>query len=148
MDIFELITRDHEKVLHIFDQLEKTKHKTTKTKDSLFEKLYSEIDIHVRAEEDIFYPALEIFAQARDKVIESLEEHHIVRLLLAELGHLDKGNEHWDAKLNVLRENIEHHMSEEEGPVFDMVQDFMDEEQIDNLGKQFQKDKKEALAHT
>jgi len=147
MDIFELITNDHEKVLHIFEQLEKNKHKASKNKESLFEKLHSEIEIHATAEEHTFYPALQQFEQAKDKVIESLEEHHVVRLLLSELQKLDKGDEHWDAKLSVLKENIEHHMSEEEGPVFDMAQDFMDEEQLDNIATQFQKDKKEIKAH-
>lgn len=147
MDIFEVIVKDHEKVKGILNQLESSAGHAKKSSEKLFDRLYKEIDVHATAEEHVFYPALQEFDEARDKVLESLEEHHVVRVLLGELKQLSASDEHWSAKLMVLKENLLHHMSEEEGTVFDLAQELLDDDEIDEITKDFVKDKKAVKAN-
>ncbi|GAA3159963.1 hypothetical protein GCM10020001_100080 [Nonomuraea salmonea] len=49
-----------------------------------------------------------------DHVLESVEEHHVVVWMLSELKKLDPADEHYDAKMTVLMENVRHHVEEEE----------------------------------
>jgi hypothetical protein len=52
---------------------------------------------------------------------EADEEHHVCKLLIAELEALEAGSDHWDAKFTVLCENVLHHVKEEEGEMFPQV---------------------------
>ena len=74
----------------------------------------TELDIHAEIEETIFYPALEKHDETRDITLEGIEEHRIVKELLAELDAMAKDDEVWTAKMTVLKENVEHHVEEEE----------------------------------
>ena len=42
------------------------------------------------------------------------EEHHVAKLLIAELDVMDGSESHFDAKFHVLAENVRHHIKEEE----------------------------------
>ena len=50
-------------------------------------------------------------------MLEGYEEHHVVDLLMGELERLRR-DETWGAKAKVMKENIEHHIEEEEGEMF------------------------------
>ena len=54
-------------------------------------------------------------------MLEGYEEHHVVDLLMGELEDLDVSDESWGAKAIVMKENVEHHMEEEEGEMFAKV---------------------------
>src|SRR4051794_25062045 len=45
---------------------------------------------------------------------EADEEHHVAKLLIAELDGMDGSESHFDAKFLVLAENVRHHIREEE----------------------------------
>ncbi len=45
---------------------------------------------------------------------EADEEHHVAKVLIAELDKMTGKEEHWEAKFTVLSENIRHHIKEEE----------------------------------
>jgi hypothetical protein len=45
---------------------------------------------------------------------EADEEHHVAKLLIAELDQMDGSESHFDAKFLVLAENVRHHIKEEE----------------------------------
>ena len=45
---------------------------------------------------------------------EADEEHHVAKLLIAELDVMDGSESHFDAKFHVLAENVRHHIKEEE----------------------------------
>jgi hypothetical protein len=49
---------------------------------------------------------------------EADEEHHVAKVLIAELDKMTGHEEHWEAKFTVLSENIRHHIKEEEGDMF------------------------------
>jgi hemerythrin-like domain-containing protein len=91
--------------------------------------------VHEIIEEEIFYPELKAHPKAQDIVLEAFEEHHVVDLLMSELESLDVSDETWGAKALVMKENIEHHIEEEEGEMFTQARRVFDKEELENLGE-------------
>lgn len=148
MDAFELLEKDHEKVSEIFDKLDETTERGVKTREDLFTQLKNELDVHSRIEEVVLYPALKEYDETRDLTLESLEEHHVVKQLLSELEAMPKSQEEWAAKLKVLKENVEHHVEEEEDELFVNARSVLTEEQIEDLGNRLAAEKKKQKAAT
>ncbi|HEY0375683.1 MAG TPA: hemerythrin domain-containing protein [Pyrinomonadaceae bacterium] len=149
MNAFELLKKDHEKVSDIFEKLDATTERGVKTREELFTQLKQELDVHTRIEEEIFYPVLKNASETEELTLEAYEEHNVVKQLLAELEELSKDDETWGAKLTVLKENVEHHVEEEEGELFDGAREVLSREQIEELGAQMEaakREQKKALA--
>src|SRR5688572_13794798 len=145
MNAFQLLKNDHKIVSDFFDQIESA---SGKAKTQLFTRLKSELDVHALIEEKIFYPALENKKESREITLEAYEEHKVVKDLLAELANGSSANEEWDAKLKVLRENVDHHVEEEEGELFDKANDVLSDEDLDRIGEQMEAEKARQLGQT
>ncbi len=89
---------------------------------------------HEAIEEKIFYPALKQQPKAKGIVLEGYQEHHVIDLLLEELEQMPPEDERWPAKLKVLKENIEHHVEEEEGEMFRSARKAFDKQELEALG--------------
>jgi iron-sulfur cluster repair protein YtfE (RIC family) len=146
MDAFELLKSDHEKVAGLLDKIDGTTERALKTREELFAQLKSELDIHAQIEETIFYPVLEKAEESRDITLEAFEEHRIVKQLLGELEVEAKDDEIWTAKFTVLKENIEHHVEEEEGELFQKARKVLREEEFDELGARMEEAKSKQKA--
>jgi len=146
MNAFTLLKEDHKKVAGILEKIDATTERGVKTREELFAQLKTELDIHAEIEETIFYPALEKHDETRDITLEGIEEHRIVKELLAELDAMAKDDEVWTAKMTVLKENIEHHVEEEEGEMFSKVRKALTEEEIEILGTRLEAAKKKQKA--
>jgi hypothetical protein len=145
MNAFELLKKDHENVSALFKQIEAAS-ETNKT--GLFARLKNELDVHAHIEETIFYPVLEATAETREITLEAYEEHNVVKDLLAELESYGTPDDEWDAKLTVLKENVEHHVEEEEGEMFDKAADVLSQDQIEQLGDQMAAEKQQLMGET
>ncbi|MDQ3172711.1 MAG: hemerythrin domain-containing protein [Acidobacteriota bacterium] len=146
MDAFKLLKSDHEKVAGILEKLEGTTERALKTREELFTQLKTELDIHAGIEEKIFYPVLEKAEESRDITLEAFEEHRLVKQLLGELEAEVKDDEKWTAKFTVLKEQIEHHVEEEEGEMFKKARKVLSKEEIEELGARMEKAKGEQKA--
>ena len=146
MDAFNLLKSDHEKVAGILEKLEGTTERALKTREELFTQLKTELDIHAGIEEKIFYPVLEKAEESRDITLEAFEEHRLVKQLLGELEAEVKDDEKWTAKFTVLKEQIEHHVEEEEGEMFKKARKVLSKEEIEELGARMEKAKGEQKA--
>jgi len=146
MNPFNLLKSDHEKVAGILSSIEETTERAAKGRDELFARLKQELDLHARIEEEIFYPALEDSEETRDVTLEAYEEHNLVKQLLAELESQPKDTEEWTAKFTVLKENVEHHVEEEEGEMFPKARKVLSEDEIETLGDRLQEAKKQNRA--
>jgi hemerythrin-like domain-containing protein len=138
MDAFELLKADHKKVVELFDQLEAAR---GKAKLDIFKQIKSELDLHAHIEETIFYPALEKPEETHDLTLEAYEEHKVVKTLLAELSAAKTADDEWQAQAKVLRENVEHHVDEEENELFDKADDALSDEEIEALGDRMEAEK-------
>ena len=138
MNAFQLLKEDHQKVSGLFQQLEPTTERAEKTRTELFAKLKEELDIHAKIEESVLYPAIKQAAETREIVLEGFEEHHVIKMLLKELEAMPVDTEQWSAKLKVLQENVEHHVEEEEGEMFQKARQVLSEDDINRLGAQME----------
>jgi iron-sulfur cluster repair protein YtfE (RIC family) len=140
MDIFEILHAEHENLAHLFSRLESLSPDAVDVRGRTFSQLKHALSLHSRAEEQVFYPALD--QHAHSGVLEAAEEHHVLDLLLDELSAMDNSSEHWLAKLKVLRENMAHHVEEEEGELFAKARDLMSAEDAALLGERFNEAKR------
>jgi hypothetical protein len=146
MNAFNLLKSDHEKVAGILTSIEETTERASKGREELFTRLKEELDLHAKIEEEIFYPALEEADETREVTLEAYEEHRLVKQLLAELEMEPKNTEEWTAKFTVLKENIEHHVEEEEGEMFKQARKILSDDEVEMLGDRLQEAKKQNRA--
>ena len=135
MDAIAMLKADHDKVKGLLSDLETTTERGVKTREELFATIKGELAIHEVIEEEIFYPALKSHPKAKDIVLEAYEEHHVVDLLMGELESLDVSDPTWGAKAIVMKENIEHHIEEEEGEMFAQARQVFDRQELQELGE-------------
>jgi iron-sulfur cluster repair protein YtfE (RIC family) len=146
MNVFDILKEDHKKVADIFEKLEPTTERAVKTREELFARLKTELDVHALVEEKVLYPALEQIEETRDIALEGFEEHRIVKQLLAEMDDMAKDSEQWTAKLTVLKENVEHHVEEEENEMFKKARAALNKELIEELTRRVEAEKTKQMA--
>jgi len=146
MDALRLLTDDHDKMRKLLDELETTTERGVKTREELFSKIKGELTIHEIIEEEIFYPALKEHPKAKDIVLEGYEEHHVVDTVMGEMLDLPVSDETWTAKFSVMKENLEHHIEEEEGEMFKQARQVFDDAELEDLGNRMEMRKKELQA--
>jgi hypothetical protein len=144
MNALTLLEDDHKKMRRLLNELESTTERGVKTREELYATIKGELTIHELIEEEIFYPALKEHPKAEDIVLEGYEEHHVVDLVMAELEGLPVDDESWGAKAKVMKENVEHHMEEEEGEMFKQARSVFDREELEELGERMTARKTEA----
>ena len=146
MNAFELLKADHKTVAGLLDKIDQTTERGVKTREELFTRLKTELDIHAKIEESVFYPALEEADETREITLEAFEEHRLVKQLLSELESMPKDDEQWTARFTVLKENVEHHVEEEEGEMFKKARKVLSREDAETLGTRMEEAKKEQKA--
>ncbi len=136
--ILELIRDDHSLIRGLFDELEGD----PETRDVRCITLRRELPGHVYAEEATLY------AYLRDKVPEeirrSLDEHARVRETLARFERIPLRDADWMPALVNLRREVEEHFTTEEGDVFFLAEQHLDEGILFELGEVFQEEKQRA----
>jgi hemerythrin superfamily protein len=151
MDAIALLQHDHEEVEQLFRQFEKLTERAHKSKQKIVMKVIRELAIHSAIEEMLFYPAVRTAAmkatvrtlkEAEDTVLESLEEHHVVKWTLTELEKMKPEDERYDAKFKVLMESVRHHVEEEEDELFPKARRLLGAEMMAELGERMERAKK------
>jgi hemerythrin superfamily protein len=151
MDAIALLKADHREVEQLFKQFEKAGDRALKQKEKLVEKMIRALAVHAAIEEMFFYPTVRTAAlkkdnklgeDASDLVLESLEEHHIVKWTLSELEKMNASDERFEAKVTVLIESVKHHVEEEEEDLFPKVKRLLNAKLLNELGERMEKAKK------
>jgi hypothetical protein len=146
MDAITLLKDDHEKMKKLLTELESTTERGVKTREELFTKVREELTVHEAIEEEIFYPALKEHQKAKEIVLEAYEEHGVVDMVMAEIQGLPYEDETWGAKFKVMKENIEHHIEEEESEMFKQARDVFETQELEALGERMMARKEQLLA--
>lgn len=133
MDVIALLKNDHRTVEGLFARFEKAK-KGQKRK--IVDEIIRELAIHASVEETLVYPAArKLVKSSEDQVLESLEEHHIVKWTLDELRKMSADNERFEAKVTVLKEMVGHHVKEEETELLPKMKKALSKKQLADLGE-------------
>lgn len=146
MDALKLLKTDHKKVKTLFGEVEELGDRASAQRKKLFQQIDEELTIHSKIEETIFYPEFRRRAgkgEEREEVLEAYEEHNVVKTIIGELESLDPKDETYKPKLSLLKELVEHHVKEEEGPMFKMARELFDQEELDELGERLMEAKQE-----
>ena len=146
MDPIALLKKDHREVKEMFEEYEKAGDSAHAKKQSLFDEIQAALTVHMDIEETIFYPAVKQVPsdEVKDEVREADEEHHVVKVLLKELSKMKPQDERFDAKVTVLKENIEHHVKEEENELLPDAKKRLPAALLEQLGDEME-ERKEAL---
>src|SRR5262249_44565237 len=94
-----VIKSDHDRLKHLFDEYESSDKNIDRKK--IVEDVLMTLKLHSAMEEEIFYPAVRPHVGV-SQMNESDEEHHVARVLIAELDNHAGDQGHLDAKFRVL----------------------------------------------
>lgn len=145
MDAITLLKNDHRTVEQLFKRFEKAGDRAHVQKKQIVDRIIEELSVHAAIEEQVFYPvARAVVPDTEDDVLESLEEHHVVKWLLSELEDMEPEHERFDAKVTVLIESVRHHVEEEESDFFPKVRKQLGRNDLADLGEALAEAKKSA----
>jgi iron-sulfur cluster repair protein YtfE (RIC family) len=136
MQATALLKKQHREVKALFGEAKKVK---SGERHRVLDEITDKLEAHMTIEETIFYPAVrELDTKKTEEMVpEAYEEHHVVKLVLAELPDVDVEDEQFEAKVTVLSELIEHHVEEEETEMF-KVAEKLGAERLADLGSEMQ----------
>jgi hemerythrin superfamily protein len=135
MDATELLMRDHATVRQLAETFEKSEDDNAKAEAVV--EIVALLKVHTTIEEEIFYPAVQSeVGEAKDIVLEGIEEHHVAKELIAEIEGLKPSDETWEPKVTVLIESVEHHVEEEENEMFPKVREGLGAARLAELGRE------------
>lgn len=133
MNALELLKEQHDEVKKLFARIEEID--DPEEKDELVQELSDNLAAHATIEEKLFYPAA-YGSSTKELLSEAVEEHLAAKRIIADLLDLTSEDDSFDAKVKVLKEQIEHHVHEEEHELFPKVRKAMAEAELDALGEQ------------
>jgi hemerythrin superfamily protein len=134
-NILSLIETDHRKVAQLFEEIAPAKGAKA---IECFNQIYTELTLHAKAEELVFYPALQSFEAAKRHIEEAEAEHNSAKILLEQMKLLNPADDEFQTKLMHLKRTILHHVEEEEQEIFEFVRQSVQEAELRQLGQEFQ----------
>lgn len=123
----DYLEAQHREADALFEALEEAS--TGDERRDLFETLANKLTIHARVEEQFFYPAVREH-RTEELVVEAFVEHTNVKSLLADLMETDPDDVGFLAKLAVLKEQVEHHVEEEENELFPAAKELLTRDEL------------------
>ena len=147
MNAVKMLKADHDRVQKLFKEFEAAGERAYEKKRGIAEEVFTELEIHTKLEEEIFYPAVQARAdkEGEELLAESLQEHHVVDVLMQEIKQLEPSDERFEAKMTVLIENVEHHIEEEEQEMLPDAKKKLGKE-VEALGDQMEQRKQQLMA--
>jgi hypothetical protein len=119
-DALALLRQDHRDVQKLFKRYKDAKDENEKS--AIAERICLLLKVHTRIEEEIFYPAARRRIEDKELIDEALVEHKSAKDLIEEIEATEAGDPMFDARVQVLSEQIDHHVHEEETELFPEVQ--------------------------
>lgn len=145
MDIYSLIKQDHQRVTDLFGLLDAIEI-TAAERTRLFRTLKQELTVHKEAEENTFYAALSDVPEISDRIEESLEEHVDIEELLEELDDLDSESDEFFAQLRELKEEVEHHLEEEENVIIPLARELLTAAEAERIAHAMEDERSRLMA--
>ena len=145
-DAIALLKDDHRTVEELFKSFENASGDGQKEK--LARQICRELIVHAKIEEEIFYPACDGKIE-EDLLKEAYVEHDAAKVLIREILEGEPSDDFYDAKVKVLKEEIEHHVEEEEKRMEGMFSQARKAGlDMDALGEELAARKSELMAET
>ncbi|MCB0408562.1 MAG: hemerythrin domain-containing protein [Bdellovibrionales bacterium] len=145
-DLYAQLREEHQGVKDLLTQALEC---SEEEREGILIQIEREFIPHARAEEQTLYSLLQERAgrrnspQAMDIVNEAFEEHEVIDQLLFNLKETSVESERWEAQMNILKENIEHHLQEEEGELFKRASEFIEKHEISEIYEEYKEAKEQ-----
>ena len=119
-DAVDLLDADHIAVKKLFDEYKKLAEAEAPADErkELADRICMELTVHAQIEEELFYPPVREATGKDDIMDEADVEHAGAKDLIAQIAGMDADESHFDAKVKVLGEMIDHHVTEEREKMF------------------------------
>jgi hemerythrin superfamily protein len=137
MNAIELLKQQHQQVNELFSKFERASEGAEKTRERLCQQIGDALAVHATIEEKVFYPESKQ-ENTEELLRESVEEHLSIKKLLAAIMESDLDDPQFDAKVQVLKEQVEHHVEEEEKELFPLVAEACSREELEDMGQRMQ----------
>lgn len=144
MNIYSRLKKDHDEHRDMAKQIMDTSGNSEKRRQ-LWDKFKPEVVAHANAEEQTFYATLIEEPDTQEQARHSISEHKEADDLIEELGDMDMSSSGWIQKFEKLKEELEHHMDEEENEVFNEAKQVIDSAIADKLCNEFEERKRAEL---
>jgi hemerythrin superfamily protein len=142
VNILDVLHADHTAVSNLFEETRQAREGDQIRE--LFEKIRRELEVHIRAEEGIFYPEVErIGPEAADVIATALEQHGDAVVLMGQLAKMQPSAGEYKTKLKELEDGVKKHIHFEEDQMFKLVREHFGSA-LDDLGERV-KNREEAL---
>lgn len=143
MNIYEALQNDHRTFESLVDRLlQESKAGNDQWKATLDE-LRRGLIPHAHAEEAVLYNALRELDQSKNVVAHSYLEHAKVETVIRALGAAKTIDANWTSMVEKIREDLRHHIQEEENKVFSGARQVLSEEEASKMGDAFMRLKAE-----
>lgn len=141
MKLFDELKADHIEAKGLFTVISSQRTVNWAVIQDLCEKL----KLHMRLEEQYFYPALEEYQEtvniAKASYLEHNEAKELIKLIMSE----NLEDEDLKAKLEMLEMAFDNHIREEENNVFPKAQRLLSDEELEEIGNDIAAKKAEVL---
>ena len=144
MDIYSRIKNDHDCHRAMAEKIMQTSGDSSERRE-LFEEYKNDVVAHANAEEQSFYAILIEDEKTQEQTRHSVSEHKEASDLFEELEEMDMSSSGWIQKFKKLKEELEHHMTEEEEEVFDMAHKAIPKDKEEPLADKFDRRKQDEL---
>jgi len=135
MNAIELLKKDHQKIKDILESIANSRPTALKTREKLINKLYDLISLHAALEEKLIYPLGMKHTALKNLTREAYEGHKAVEVLLKKALKIETNDESWLAKCIVIKENLEHHLKEEEENMLPALSKILSKDDLADIGK-------------
>jgi hemerythrin superfamily protein len=140
VNALKLLETQHREVETLFEKFESAGDGARKTKERLCAEIADALALHAELEEKLFYPEMKaaIGEEGEELLREAVEEHLSVKRLLDDILDSSAADDQFDAKMKVLKEQVEHHVEEEESELWKQAKKACSSEQLDDLGSRME----------
>lgn len=148
MNAIALLKADHEHVKGLFRAYQAVDEHASQRKQVIAEQIFTELEVHSKLEEEIFYPAVRAKAdqESHDLVAESLEDHQAMAALIEILRTIEPQDEEFAARFEELMDTVEAHIEDEEEKLLPEAEEWLSDV-LECLGTRMQ-ERKETLQGT
>ncbi len=115
----DVLRKEHQSIKDLFRQFDDAS--SDRQKKSVGDSASGRIETYTTLEEELFYPAVRRHVGERQRVVQALAALQVAKLLMKELKGLN-GGEHYNARFNLLKDNIIQHIDEAEAEILPRVE--------------------------
>lgn len=137
MDIYKRLEQDHDRQKDLAARLVETSG-DSEDRRQLWADFKAEAEAHANAEEQTFYAALIENPDTQEKARHSVSEHKTASDLIEKLGDTDMSSASWLQTFQTLKEELEHHIEEEENEVFPKARSVISDDEATRLADEFE----------